>query len=185
MTAENGRFFGKLEHAWRRLLRDDAFRARVAFLRRVFLFEGLGGHAVALLASKVMEKSYVPGEVVFQQGDMGRACFIIAEGGVEITQAGPASGRAEVVATLEAGDFFGEMTLLDELPRSATARTTAASRLFILYKTHLDGLAEESPRVAAKLLHNLARLLSARLRRQRTPAVAADSTLQDAPAARP
>ena len=79
---------------------------------------------------------------------------------------------------MEPGDFFGEMTLLDELPRSATARAVDPSRLFILYKTHLDELASESPRIAAKLLHNLARLLSARLRRQNLQS-AVDSTLKE------
>ena len=79
---------------------------------------------------------------------------------------------------MEPGDFFGEMTLLDELPRSATARAAGPCRLYILYKTHMDGLASESPRIAAKLLHNLARLLSARLRRQHLQSVV-DSTLKE------
>jgi CRP-like cAMP-binding protein len=58
------------------------------------------------------------------------------------------------------------MVLLDELPRSATARTVSSSRIHILYKSHIDVLVANHGRVALELLHNLARLLSARLRRQ-------------------
>jgi CRP-like cAMP-binding protein len=148
----------------------------VDFLKEIFLFEDLGARAVALIAAKVMEKSYQAGEVIFQEGDMGRACFIVAEGRVDVVRT---DGSAErTLATMEAGDFFGEMTLLDELPRSATARATEPSQLYILYKTHLDDLSQESPRVATALLRNLARLLSARLRRQNLQS-AVDSTLKE------
>jgi CRP-like cAMP-binding protein len=113
-----------------------------------------------------MEKSYGENEVIFQEGDVGRACFIVAEGSVEILRSDPVSGREEQMGIMGPGDFFGEMVLLDELPRSATARTLSATRLHILYKSHFDVLLANHGRVALELLHNLARLLSARLRRQ-------------------
>ena len=89
MSGERGRFFLKFDLAWRRFLRDEAFRSRLEFLRKIFLFEGLPGRAVALLAGKVMEKAYLAGETLFQEGDVGRACFITAEGRVEIVRADP------------------------------------------------------------------------------------------------
>jgi CRP/FNR family transcriptional regulator, cyclic AMP receptor protein len=167
----------KLEYAWRRVMRDEAMRSRVEFLKKIFLFEGLSTRAVALIAGKMMEKAYAPGEPVFQEGDVGRACFIVAEGRVEIHKQDPAAGQGKPLAALEPGDFFGEMTLIDELPRSATARAASPARLYILYKTHLDDLGDVFPRVAARLLRNLARLLSARLRQQNLQS-AVDSTLK-------
>ena len=165
MSGQRNRFILKFNLAWRRFVRDAAFRSRLEFLRKIFLFEGLPHRAVALLAGKMMEKAYLAGDILFQEGDVGRACFITAEGRVEIVKTGP-SGREEVLAVMEPGDFFGEMTLLDELPRSATARAVEPARLYILYKSHIDDLLKDSPRTAARLLHNLSRLLSARLRRQ-------------------
>ncbi len=178
MVANKESFLKKVHLVWKRFLRDEVFRSRREFLKKVFLFEGLPERAVALVASKLMEKGYLAGEAIFLEGDVGRACFIVVEGRVEVTKANKSSSREEVLAVMEPGDFFGEMTLLDELPRSATARAVDPSRLFILYKTHLDELASESPRIAAKLLHNLARLLSARLRRQNLQS-AVDSTLKE------
>ena len=178
MGTERGPLFLKFDLAWRRLLRDEAFRSRVEFFKKLFLFDGLPERSVALLAGKIMEKAYVAGETIFQEGDVGRACFIVAEGRVEVLKIEESSAREELLSVMEPGDFFGEMTLLDELPRSATARAAEPSRLYILYKSHLDNLSDGSPRVAARLLRNLARLLSARLRRQNLRS-AVESTLKE------
>lgn len=175
--ADKNPFFLKLESAWRRVLRDEVFRSRVEFLKGIFLFEGLSTRAIALIAGKTMEKSYAAGEVIFQEGDVGRACFIVTRGKVEIGKLDGGMGQEKILATMEPGDFFGEMTLLDELPRSATARAAVPTHLYILYKTHLDDLGSSFPRVATRMLHNLARLLSARLRQQNVQG-AVDSTLK-------
>ncbi len=149
-----------------RFLSDPVFREKVNFLKKVYLFHGLSPRDVSQVAARLMEKNYGEGEIIFQEGDVGRACFIIAEGAVEIFRADPATGREEQMGVMGPGDFFGEMVLLDELPRSATARTVSASRIHILYKSHFDVLVANHGRLALELLHNLARLLSARLRRQ-------------------
>jgi CRP/FNR family cyclic AMP-dependent transcriptional regulator len=114
-------------------------------------------------------KNLRPGDVVFQEGHLGRAFFIVAEGSVEVLRRNPSTEVVEQVATFGAGDFFGEMVLLDELPRSATCRALETTRLHVLYKDHFDILRAQSPRAAALILHALARLLSARLRRERLP----------------
>jgi CRP-like cAMP-binding protein len=150
---------------WRGLVRDRSFHRKLTFLQKVFLFQSLPRRDLALLVSRLVEKSYAPGDVVFQEGDLGRACFVVAEGKVELSHRA-ADGRPEVLSVDEAGDFFGEMALLDELPRSGTARALETTRLYILYKTHFDALISETPRAAAPVLHALARLLSARLRQR-------------------
>jgi CRP-like cAMP-binding protein len=139
-------------------------RAKKEFLGRIFLFQDLDPRSLTLVAGKLMEKSYAPDEEIFREGDMGRACFVVAEGRVELFRA--QGTRREILTVAEPGDFFGEMVLLDELPRSASARAVEAVRLFIFYKTHFDALIAESPRAGAQVLRALARLLSARLRRQ-------------------
>src|SRR5262245_17022154 len=101
--ARNGAFWRGLRVPWRRLFRDEGFRTRMHFFRQVFLFKGLGEHALALLANSMMEKSYGPGEILFEEGDVGRACFIVAEGRVEIFRARKPAGKPELLAIMGPG----------------------------------------------------------------------------------
>ncbi len=153
-----GKFFG-----------DAAFRSDLGFFRGIVLFKGLRRHDLARLVRMMMQKSYAPGDIVFSEGDLGRAFFVVAKGLVEVTRRNAATGQEQAVAQFGPGDFFGEMVLLDELPRSATCKVMEPTRLHVMYKDHIDDLLTHSPRAAAPLLHALARLLSARLRRERRP----------------
>jgi CRP/FNR family transcriptional regulator, cyclic AMP receptor protein len=150
----------------KRLFRDEEFREKMRFFRKVLLFQNLKDRSLALLVHTMMEKTYAQGEAIFEEGDVGRACFIVYQGRVELSRR-TGAGRSESLGVIEPGDFFGEMALLDELPRSASARASAPTRLLILYKTGFDSLIVDAPRVASRVLHTLARLLSARLRRER------------------
>lgn len=155
----------RLRAWWERFFLDEAFREKLHFLKRVFLFRDLDERALIVLMNDMMEKSYSEGEAIFEQGDMGRACFIVAKGRVELLQKQAGSETSRTFAYVEESEFFGEMVLLDELPRSATARALAPTRLYILYKSHFDALIKSAPHVASIVLRRLARLLSARLRR--------------------
>ena len=124
---------------------EPADRARMAALGR--------------LATRFLEKAYSAGEVVFHEGDPGRALFVVVEGTVEITQATP--GGEHLVRTLGAGDAFGELALLDESRRSRSARVAAPARLLILYKTDFDALIDGEARIAVVVMRNLSRLLAA------------------------
>lgn len=152
--------------AFKGIWRDESFHEKKRFLRGVVLFRELNTGALALLARTLVQKRYEAGETVFNEGDVGRACFVVAEGKIRLSQKQKRTGQDQVIAEMGPGDFFGEMVLLDELPRSATAQTLEPTALHILYKSHLDALLTEAPAVASKILHNLARLLSARLRLQ-------------------
>ena len=131
---------------------------RAPFLSRSPLFAGLPHRMLGRLATRFLEKAYHAGEVVFHEGDPGRALFVVAEGTVEITQT---TSRGEhVVRTLGAGDAFGELALIDEAPRSGSARVAGPTRLLILYKTDFDALMEGEARIAVVVLHNLSRVLA-------------------------
>ena len=67
------------------------------------------------------------GEVIFKEGDLGTEMFILQEGQVEILKT--LQGVDEQLAVLEKGDFFGEMSLLEDLPRTASARAVSACKL--------------------------------------------------------
>jgi CRP-like cAMP-binding protein len=95
-------------------------------LRRIPLFAALPRHRFDLLA-RTADVVEVPAEVeLIREGGSGHEFFAISEGEVEVSQSGTP------IATEQAGDVFGEIALLHGVPRTATVRTTAPSRLFVL-----------------------------------------------------
>ena len=148
----------------KRWLSDPAFSRKKQFLHSLELFAELKGAELGTIAQALHARTYRAGEVVFVEGDIGRALFILESGKVEITRAGP-DGAPIVLYTLVPGEFFGEMALLESLPRSATATAVEPSRLHLLYRTKLDVLLHANPRIGVAIMGHLARLLSARLRR--------------------
>src|SRR5215472_12277575 len=105
---------------WLRWAEDPELARRAPFLARAPLFAGLPRRLLGRLAPRFFEKTYHPGEIVFHEGDPGRALFVVLEGAVEIIQI---SAQGEyLLRTLGPGDAFGELALVDDFPRSATAR---------------------------------------------------------------
>ena len=135
------------------------------------LFADLKGRDLGIISHALYARSYQPGEVVFGEGDIGRALFILETGKVELSRKGP-EGELVLLHTVKPGEFFGEMAMLESLPRSATAVAVEPSRLHLLYRTKLDSLLYSHPRIGVSIMTHLARLLSARLRRS-APALAA------------
>lgn len=145
------------------LLLDPEFRQKRQFLQRVPVFRGVPRRQMGILFKALAARNYHRGEVLFSEGDIGRALFILESGRVELTQQGPA-GRSQRLALLEPGDYFGEMALIEERPRTATATALEEVRAYLLYKTELARLLHHAPVVAATILAHLVEILSARLR---------------------
>ncbi len=93
---------------------------------------------------------------------------MIVDGTVEITRATPKG--PVVLNTLGPGDAFGELALIDDFPRSATARVVTPGRLLILYKSDFDALIEGNARIAVVVMRNLSRRLA--LYARRSPVIA-------------
>jgi len=150
-----------------RVFMDPAFEKNLDFMSRIPFFEGLHKHDLGKLLGILYAKTYQADEVVFPEGETGRALYLIESGEVVIMKSAPTSpGHAEekMIARLGPGGFFGEMALLEELPRSATVKTTKGSVLHLVYKVKLDSFVEKHPRIGVKILRNLAKVLSSRLR---------------------
>ena len=148
----------------KRWFANPSFSRKKHFLHSLELFEDLKGGEMGALVQALHARTYRPGEVVFVEGDIGRALFIMESGKVELTRRG-ADGRPVALYTLKPGEFFGEMALLESLPRSAPATAVESTRLHLLYRTKLDALLHSEPRIGVSIMSHLARLLSARLRR--------------------
>jgi CRP/FNR family cyclic AMP-dependent transcriptional regulator len=143
---------------------DPAFARKKEFLRSLEIFKDLRDRELGSLVAALHSRTYREGEVVFVEGDIGRALFVLEDGAVELTRK-DADGRPVVLYRLKPGDFFGEMALLESLPRTATATAVDKTRLHLLYKSKLDALLMAEPRIGVTIMSHLASLLSARLRR--------------------
>ncbi len=128
-------------------------------LKKISLFSGLPDDMLTRLATEVQEKQIFAGTTLFREGDPGDALYFILDGQLEISQLMGAD-REIVLGVFQAGDYFGEMSLLDDKPRSATARTVTDCWLLALNKTDFDNLLDNNPALARRLT----RAISDRLR---------------------
>ncbi|MFZ5788417.1 MAG: Crp/Fnr family transcriptional regulator, partial [Acidobacteriota bacterium] len=97
------------------------------------------------------------GEYVFREGDPGSEMFIIQEGQVEILK--DIGGQEIRVALLDEGDFFGEMSILEDLPRVASARAVGTCVLLSIDSTTFDQMARHNPEIPVRMLRKLSRRL--------------------------
>src|SRR5437016_1785709 len=123
------------------------------------LFAGMIASELEVLEHTAQVKSFKAGRNIFQEGDPGDGLYIILEGKVQITCLLGQDQRT-VLSQLEAGDFFGEMAVLDNQPRSATATAETDTRVYFILRDDLLKVLERSPSLAA----NLVREFSLRMR---------------------
>lgn len=142
---------------------DKEIREKKDFLRHLTLFQGLHNKDLIHIIPSLHERTYLKGETIFAQGDIGRALFIVVSGNVQLTRTEPDS-KNQVLATVHPGEFFGEMALLEEMPRTATATALENTRVYILYKAKLESILYSMPRVGVVITTHLAKMLSSRLR---------------------
>ena len=142
---------------------DAPHTEREAQLARVPFFEGLTAEALALIANATTEESHATGTKIFQYGDVGDKLFVLLEGKVRISREVAGMGE-EALAVLGPGEVFGEMSLIDEAPRSADARVHERCRLLVISKEAFDELLFIHKDLAYEVLWNCVRILSSRLR---------------------
>ncbi len=136
--------------------------ARKQGLFGIPLFAGINDEAFDFLASMAEESLVHAGHVVVRQGDLGAKLFVITKGEVRILRQGR-HGNVEV-ARMKDGDCFGEMCILERLPRAATVEVVQETQLLMLSYAAFDILFDKMPREHHRILGNIARTLSSRLR---------------------
>lgn len=132
--------------------------ADAALLQAVPLFEKLDSSERALLAEELDEVSVPEGEHLFRKGDPGGAIFIVASGAVEL-YIDDTTGQRIVFETARTGDFFGELSLLDGVPRSASARAVEPTQLLRVDRGDLSLLFQKHPDAAMDVLAAMSRRL--------------------------
>jgi ATP-binding cassette subfamily B protein len=112
-------------------------------LTSVPLFAGIDGDLAAALANRLSIERYAPGSVVVNEGERGSTMYIIDKGTAEVLVHDGAGMRK--LADLRAGDYFGEMALLYDVPRTATVRASTPLQLLVLAREDLDALIAQVP----------------------------------------
>jgi CRP-like cAMP-binding protein len=125
-------------------------------LARVGLFGSLNKRHLAQLARLATRQQYAPDQVIVRQGDTGLGLYVIASGRAEVRDERPGQD-ARVLNTLGPGEFFGEMALLDDYPRSATVIACEPTECITLTKWHFLAELESHPEMALVLLPVLSR----------------------------
>jgi CRP/FNR family transcriptional regulator/CRP/FNR family cyclic AMP-dependent transcriptional regulator len=120
-------------------------------LQRVPFLANLAKEDLAWLARRVRRRSYPRGDIIFQKDDPGESLFLVESGSVAISVPG-VDGSEMTLARVGPGDFFGDMSLLDGSPRSASAVAAAESTLLVLERDDFIGLIRQRPEAALSIL---------------------------------
>lgn len=128
------------------------------FLQTVPLFRSLGAAEVANFAQMAREKSYPRGSVILFEDDPGDSLFVVREGRVKVVLVAE-DGREVILGILGVGEHFGELSLIDDQPRSAHVVAMEDSTLLVLRRDDFRRRVEQNPAVAWALLIELSRRL--------------------------
>nr|WP_225224432.1 Crp/Fnr family transcriptional regulator [Cellulomonas sp. JH27-2] len=138
------------------------------------LFAGLEPEAAALLVATMKPIELTRGDVLFHEGEPGDRLYVVRDGKIKLGRRS-SDGRENLLAVLGPGEMFGELSLFDPGPRTATASVVADAVVLELGHSELVGWLQERPAVAQQLLQALARRL------RRTNEALADLVFSDVP----
>ena len=124
------------------------------YLRSVSIFSDLSDVELVSISKKMTPYSYSKGEFIVMEEMEGQQCYFITHGSVKITRSSK-EGREVILAILTAGEFFGEMSLLDGETRSANVLTLEETKVLALNRNDFMATLEEYPRVSIQLLKEL------------------------------
>jgi CRP-like cAMP-binding protein len=128
---------------------------RIDRLRAVPLFDACDEKQLQFIASRVDEVDVPAGKVLTEEGKSGGEFFVILSGEAEVKRSGT------VVATLRPGDYFGEIALLDNGPRTATVVAKTQTRCLVLSPGQFQDVLYQDPAIAVMMLHTVVRRLRA------------------------
>ncbi len=142
-------------------LKSKEEESMTAVLKKIPLFQDLTRKELRQLERILHQRTYRANEVIFNEGEPGVGMYIIESGEVRIT----IGEDRKVLAILSKGDFFGEMALLLEAPRTASAIASKPSKLYGFFQPDLFSILETYPRTGNKILLRLSQMIAERLRR--------------------
>lgn len=151
--------WGQLRNKDRNVLDLD----KVKFLKKIPFFENLKKRQLEQVAQIVYERDYEENEYLFEVAQPGAALFIIQSGEISVEIPDEHGNHAQL-AVLSKYAFVGELALLDEAPRSASARAVSKTRVLALFRRDLEQLAETHPDITSHIFRSLATIIGLRLK---------------------
>lgn len=139
-------------------LKEEGVRS---ILKKIPVFDGLKDRDLAAIERIMHRREYETGEAIFLQGEPGLGMYIIESGAVEIVS-GP---LRHMLAELHDGEFFGELALMDDSPRAASAIVRAPTRMLCFLQPDLFDLIDRNPALGGRILLRLARTIGERLKK--------------------
>jgi len=134
----------------------------VVTLSKVQLFDNLSLHDLEELSLEIKELQFDKDAIIFRENDESDGMYIIKTGGVNILKRNE-SGADIVVTTLGELNYFGEMSLIDNIKRTATIKTIIPTVVYYLDKQHFHSMLKKNKTTTIKILFNICRTLSRRL----------------------
>lgn len=122
-------------------------------LRKVGLFAGMTERSLSAIAAKAVDITFAAGQYIVRQGQVGTGFYLITAGRAKVERGG------QVLNTLGPGDFFGELSVLDQLPRMAHVVADEPTTCLALASWDFTRLLEDNPKIALTLLREVARRL--------------------------
>ena len=131
---------------------------KIELLKSVSIFWDLNEDELGHIAAKMVTKHFENGNYIFLEDSEGEQCFFVLEGSVKVTRLSK-DGREVILAMLNEGDFFGEMSLLDGESRSANVIALEKTKVLTLDRNDFIEVVNDYPQIAVQLLKELARRL--------------------------
>lgn len=151
---------------WHNIFKNDEDKrdtSIVQILRKIPLFEHLTGRELRTVSKLVYLRTYQPEEQIFQVNQPGAAMFIVKKGNINIVLPGTNDSET-LLAKLGPGTFFGELALLDNSPRSATAKATENTEAIAFFRSEFNRLLNMYPSIGIKVMKKLALIIGQRLK---------------------
>jgi CRP/FNR family transcriptional regulator len=120
------------------------------FIKKIPLFKGLNKRHRTTIAKTVFERSFDAGETIIKQGEQGLGMYMIRSGRVEVVREG--AGEEQRLNTLGPGEYFGEIALLTDQPRTATVRAVEPTECLVLTAWNFRSEVQQSADLATQLL---------------------------------
>ncbi len=132
-------------------------------IKQTILFAQLGDDDVAMLAQAMEEKKLPSHTTLFLENMKGESMYVIQSGSIKLSKM-ISEGEERMLTTLGAGDYFGEMALLEEGPRPVSAIVVDDANILILRRSEFQRLMNEQPQVAMRIILGMYKSLSDRIR---------------------
>lgn len=134
------------------------------FLLNTPLFDGLKTNEIENIAKHLSSIELSKDEILVKEGEEGNCVCFVVEGTLDVIKQS-LTGESVIITALHRGRSIGEMSIIDDFPRSATVKARTQVKLVILTREGFDLLLEENPQVGIKILKKISRLLSLNLRK--------------------